>query len=72
MKKRIHKNIEKIVNAYVENPGLFKPGTVNDIFISHDDWCDIFKNKPCNCQPDITLEIKPLPGDPGAGEMGQK
>lgn len=24
--------------------------------IAHDKWCKIYKNKPCNCNPDISVE----------------
>ena len=24
--------------------------------VSHDDWCNIYKNKDCNCNPIITLK----------------
>jgi hypothetical protein len=24
--------------------------------IAHDKWCKIYKSKPCNCNPDISVE----------------
>jgi len=27
--------------------------------VRHDDWCDIFKGKPCNCDPDVIMEDFP-------------
>jgi hypothetical protein len=24
--------------------------------IAHDNWCKIYKNKPCNCNPEISVE----------------
>jgi len=24
--------------------------------IAHDNWCKIYKGKPCNCNPDISVE----------------
>jgi hypothetical protein len=29
------------------------PGEVRQILIAHDDWCDIFKGRGCNCDPDV-------------------
>ena len=30
-------------------------GKVSDISVQHDDWCAIYKGRPCNCDPDITM-----------------
>ena len=32
-----------------------QPGTVSHAVVKHDDWCDIFKGKPCNCNPDLEI-----------------
>lgn len=29
--------------------------SMNDAEIAHDSWCKIYKDKPCNCEPDITI-----------------
>lgn len=37
------------------------PGAVYDVTVSHDDWCGIFSNQPCNCDPDISIVRLPDP-----------
>ena len=34
---------------------------VHMVSIYHDDWCGIYQNKPCNCDPDIKLKAS-VPG----------
>jgi|TARA_Y100001951_G_scaffold87203_1_gene78092 hypothetical protein len=38
---------------------LIKPlqgtrGSINHIKIEHDGWCDIYKQKACNCDPNVS------------------
>jgi hypothetical protein len=30
-------------------------GNVSVVSVQHDDWCAIYKGRPCNCDPDITM-----------------
>lgn len=34
-----------------------KPG-IYHVYIRHDSWCDHFKGKPCNCDPDVSGPVK--------------
>ena len=37
----------------------FERGKMYDVEIVHDDWCGVFKDKECDCDPDIIVkEIK--------------
>jgi hypothetical protein len=29
------------------------PGQVHEVDVCHDDWCAIFRDNPCNCEPEI-------------------
>lgn len=33
----------------------FKPGTVTQLRVAHDDWCGVFKGRACDCDPDIDV-----------------
>ena len=47
------------VKKMVENIAVLKWPEKKGIYsqtISHDGWCDIFKGKECNCNPDIYIE----------------
>lgn len=36
--------------------GDIAPGTVSDVDVRHDAWCDALRGKGfCNCDPDVTL-----------------
>lgn len=35
--------------------GMFPPGTVGEIDIRHDDWCDVYTGGYCNCDPGVSL-----------------
>ena len=35
-----------------------KPG-IYHAFIHHDNWCGIYQNQPCNCNPDVTVARQP-------------
>jgi hypothetical protein len=37
------------------------PGTVNEVRVEHDDSCRIFRGKPCDCDPRVTLVPVPDP-----------
>jgi hypothetical protein len=34
---------------------------VHMVTVSHDDWCGIYQQKPCNCDPDSRLKAT-VPG----------
>lgn len=42
------KEIERLFQA-----GTIREGEVYNVLVAHDDWCSIYKNKPCDCDPDI-------------------
>jgi len=29
-------------------------GSINHIKIEHDNWCDVYKQKACNCNPNVS------------------
>ena len=31
---------------------------VNHLDVLHDNWCAIFKGKPCNCNPEVHLKAR--------------
>lgn len=35
--------------------GALHPGTVAVAEVRHEDWCAIWKGKPCDCESDIEL-----------------
>ena len=45
--------------AILQAKGEVTPG-INDITIKHDDWCDIYHNGYCNCEPLIGWKGKIL------------
>jgi len=51
------KYVKRLHRAYKQ--GLFKKfkkgGGVYPVSIVHDDWCRIYKQKPCNCDPWIKV-----------------
>ena len=38
-----------------------KPG-LHHVILAHDDWCGVFKGKPCDCEPEFRL-IEDFPED---------
>jgi hypothetical protein len=42
------KEIERLVAA-----GTLKRGEVTFIEVAHDDWCGLYKQKPCDCDVDL-------------------
>lgn len=52
-----HNYLAKI--AAMQRNGMFPQATLSDVFIKHDDWCDVHRGGFCNCDPDI--ELKPIP-----------
>ena len=48
--------IEKLM-AMMATLDLSKP-EMYDTYVYHDDWCDHYKGKPCNCEPDIDIKIR--------------
>jgi len=34
--------------------GLYQP------MVAHDNWCKSYKGKPCNCFPDITVQVEDI------------
>ena len=50
-KSNYHKKVEdllKNINAFDGAPG------VHHIKVAHDSWCNIYKQKTCNCNPEIS------------------
>ena len=45
-------NYVELLSRLVEK---FPPGTELDIFVTHDDDCLIFEDKPCNCNPTVKI-----------------
>jgi len=45
-------NYRKRVRQLVRD-GVIKVGEALNIDIAHDDWCAVYKSKPCDCDPDI-------------------
>lgn len=43
--------VDKLLKEAGKNP---KKG-VQHVNVYHDDWCDIYKGKPCNCNPEIKV-----------------
>jgi hypothetical protein len=55
MKPAKEHNYVKIWDKLVSDGTIqMKPG-VAILSFSHDDWCDIYKKKFCNCDPDVLL-----------------
>lgn len=34
--------------------GACPPGRVTEVFVLHDDDCDVWADRPCNCEPEVT------------------
>jgi len=51
--------VEEQIPNYVKemsrlsDTGVLKCGEFLMVDVAHDDWCDIYKGEPCNCEPDI-------------------
>lgn len=45
----------KAITALMLATGQIKPGEVYHDVIYHDDWCGIYFDKRCNCDPDIKI-----------------
>ena len=30
-----------------------KPGLLTHVHIYHDDWCGVYKGRPCDCNPEV-------------------
>jgi hypothetical protein len=59
MRKRMAK-IPNYVRKILEKLKNRRPPVgVTNVLIRHDDWCDIFKGKPCNCNPGVIMEDLP-------------
>ena len=37
-------------------PGVLEPRKGYSVTVAHDDWCAIYRDLPCNCDPDVTVE----------------
>ena len=49
---------QRLKAAVANHPELFRPGTLAEPIIAHDEWCAIHRRKACNCDPDITLTVQ--------------
>lgn len=47
-----HREIERL-----QQRGVFKPGEVILIDVEHDEWCGVYSDKRCDCDPDIRDQI---------------
>lgn len=53
-KHNYHRKLEEIYKT-----GLLLPGKVYDMSSFHDNWCGVYKDKLCNCNPHIVVyEVK--------------
>lgn len=43
--------------------GAIRPGSATYASIAHDEWCDVWHNGFCNCDPEITLTDLDGPAD---------
>lgn len=41
--------VEKVERLNAESRR--RPGQLREVFVMHDDWCGVFKGKPCHCDP---------------------
>jgi hypothetical protein len=44
---------KKLLAAQHAGQLQMSPGTVSDVQIGHDDWCEIFRGGMCNCNPTL-------------------
>ena len=45
----------KVMELAKNNPGLFQLGKITHVNVAHDDWCDVYEGRACNCNPDVKL-----------------
>ena len=38
--------------------GVINAGAAKHIQVSHDEWCKIYSNEACNCDPDLMIEAE--------------
>jgi hypothetical protein len=50
--------LRRLLAAALHHPELFRPGTIAEPIIEHDEWCAIYRRKACNCHPDITVTVE--------------
>jgi hypothetical protein len=48
----VQKHILKAIQQAGDKIGI-QPGDVIDVTVRHDDWCGIFTNGVCNCEPTV-------------------
>lgn len=48
-----HNCYEKLMA--LREQGLIPPGSISEVDICHNDWCEIYEGGYCNCDPDIKL-----------------
>lgn len=58
MTEKLPNYVKKILDNYYADLGTAR-GTFVIARVYHDDWCDYFKGKTCNCKPDIVKEPAP-------------
>jgi hypothetical protein len=63
-----HNYMKKLIEMY--RRGLIPVVAVMLVDIYHDNWCGIYKNRHCNCDPDIVLP--PLPIEPRSHGRGPR
>lgn len=50
---QIHNYLRKI--ADLQAVGALRPSSEHTVDVRHDDWCDIYQRRFCNCDPEIIL-----------------
>jgi hypothetical protein len=59
--------------VFSKHPELLTSEAPVEQFIAHNDWCRVYKRKPCNCVPDITLTVDGVAYDvDGAGNANTR
>ena len=58
---RLFQEYKWYVGIYVqrtqkERNWVIKMKGIIDVYMQHDDWCNIFKGGECNCKPDIKIK----------------
>ena len=49
----------------LRDAGMFPAGRVAVLHVAHDGWCSALRGGPCECVPDLAVEVlPPLDGEP--------
>jgi hypothetical protein len=50
----VHEYLRRL--GLAQKKGILDAGTVAHANVMHDDTCGIYRDRECNCDPDITIE----------------